>query len=209
MAGATSCATRCKRKIKRRDAGDGGREDSAFHMAQRPAVKLLPAEGKIFTVNPGGSSAATLKIKTHGPTSVRASLIGLPASCTWCGRILRGVRNGLSRAPEHTLPFEGGEAASGAESLHGGGNPAASACSRRACVTRRPRCHRMAIALRPRRPSCIQRPSIKKPWVATGVSAGTIVISAMIDLRSTTAVLIIGLGKVVAFFEGAESFSTR
>src|SRR5271168_4505462 len=58
------------------------------------------------------SSAATLKMKTERSTSMRASLMGLPASCD-------RVRENAAR---HALTLKGRQAAGGTESLDGRGD---------------------------------------------------------------------------------------
>ena len=122
------------------------------------------------------SSAATLKVKIARSTSVRAALIGLPASCARvrANSSLRCVDD-CGYLPQHALAFESGEAARGAESLHGGCNGGFGMLSSalidlrdHAAVIRRVDLDDIA--------SSRHWPSTKKPCVATG----TIVISDMI-----------------------------
>ena len=69
------------------------------------------------------SSAATLKVKMARSTSMRAALMGLPASCASvrANSSLRSTMNAGDLA-EDALAFEGRKAASGAERFDCGGN---------------------------------------------------------------------------------------
>ena len=107
-----------QREIERRDPRDRA-QGKAFHDAPAPSCKLLPVEGKIFTVNSRSFFGGDVEDKNRA-VHFRARQLDWFASLLrdGAGEFFSALSNGLSYTPEHALPLEGRKSTGSAKSLH-------------------------------------------------------------------------------------------